>query len=237
MTASKILSIILPVFNPHENWEDRLCNSLENLTKLLSKIDFEIIIVNDGSTLIINDMMERITTQYKNVRFLTYSENKGKGHAIKFGVENSDSEYYIYTDFDFPFGYRSIFETFNLLQVNNCDLVFGKRNNSYFGALPLRRHILSKCLRTVNYIMLGFKRIDTQAGLKGFNKRIRKLLLDTKTNGFIFEFEFIRKCLKSNCRIVHVNLSISEDIRFSDFRFKTILKESWTYLKLLFFHE
>jgi cellulose synthase/poly-beta-1,6-N-acetylglucosamine synthase-like glycosyltransferase len=165
---------------------------------------------------------------------LEYPENKGKGFAIKYGAENSNSDYYIYSDYDFPFGYQAIADTYNLLHNNNCDLVFGKRNKTYFNNLPLRRHFISRCLRTANYIMLGFKPIDTQAGLKGFNKEIKNLLLSTKTNGFIFEFEFIRKCVKNNCNILPVNISIDENIHFSDFKFGVIFKEIKVYIKLLF---
>jgi len=233
MVNNDKLSIILPIYNPHENWEIRLSNSLKNLSKLFSKVNFEIILINDGSTIKIKDKIEDFLTDYSNLKYFEYPENKGKGHAIKFGVENSDSDYYIYSDFDFPFGYHAIFETYNLLINNNCDLVFGKRDKAYFNNLPIKRHIISKCLRTANYIMLGFKTIDTQAGLKGFKKRIKNLLLSTKTDRFIFEFEFMRKCVKNDCAIIPLNLSIDENISFSDFRFSVIFRELKIYFKLI----
>jgi glycosyltransferase involved in cell wall biosynthesis len=234
MSGNKKLSIILPIFNPHENWEHYLNSSFTKLTQLFSGINFEIIIVNDGSTIKINDSIEKIITQYNNIRYLCYSENKGKGHAVRYGTENSDSDYYIYTDYDFPFGCNAIVETYNLLQTNKCDLVFGKRNKTYYGILPFKRHIISKCLLFANYIMLGFKPIDTQAGLKGFNKGIKHLLLSTKANGYTFEFEFIRKCVKNNCKIIPVHISVDENIKLSDFRFKVIFRELKIYIKLLF---
>ena len=235
MTHKKIV-IVLPLYNPRGNWEASLCKAIENLEQLFSAIDFEIVIVNDGSTIQIKETVDQIHIKYNNVRFLEYPENKGKGYAVKYGVENSEADYYIYSDYDFPFGYKAIFETYNILVQDNCDLVFGKRNQSYFSKLPIKRRIISKSLRTLNYAMLGFKAIDTQAGLKGLNARIKESLIYTKANGFIFEFEFIRKCLKSNCKIQPVNISIAEDITFSDFRFNIIFRELKQYVRLFFAH-
>jgi glycosyltransferase involved in cell wall biosynthesis len=237
MPDKKDLSIILPLYNPHENWEFKLNNSISNLSQLFSDINFEIIIINDGSTIIVKDKIENLLRNHNNLKYLEYPENEGKGYAIKYGIKNSDSEYYLYSDHDFPFGYQPLVEIYDLLRNNNCDLVFGKRTKSYFSSLPKRRHIISKCLRTTNYIMLGFKVIDTQAGLKGFNERIKPILLNTKTDRFIFEFEFIRKCLRNNCVLVPINISADENISFSEFSLKVIFRELRIYIKLLFRNE
>jgi glycosyltransferase involved in cell wall biosynthesis len=232
--VQKQLSIVLPMYNPHENWDENLCNSINKLKLLFSDVDFEIVIVNDGSKFNFHDKVENLLVKYKNVRFLEYSQNKGKGFAVKYGVENSNAEYYIYSDYDFPFGCEAVYETYSILGNENCDLVFGKRNKSYFWKLPIKRHVISKVLRIFNYILLCFKPIDTQAGLKGLNNTTKSLLINTKANGFIFEFEFIRTCVKNNCEIRPVNISIAENITFSDFRFKIIFDELRNYIKLFF---
>jgi glycosyltransferase involved in cell wall biosynthesis len=59
MTKNYNLSIILPIYNPHGNWEFRLNHSLTILSELLYGINFEIIIINDGSTFKIKDKIEK----------------------------------------------------------------------------------------------------------------------------------------------------------------------------------
>ncbi len=96
-----VLSVVIPMFNESETVE----NCIERLDGVLSSKfsnnDYEIILVNDGST---DNTMEiassKIAAGYKNIILTGYNTNAGKGKAVKFGVEAARGDYIVYTDCD-----------------------------------------------------------------------------------------------------------------------------------------
>lgn len=182
----------------------------------LKEIDYSVFIINDGSTKnLCLDKIQDIQKSYTNLFFHNIEINTGKGNAVRTGVRIANSDYYIYTDFDFPFGYECIAQTYSLLKHSKFNLIIGKRDKSYFKKLPLERKIISKALMYFNFMLSGFKVSDTQAGLKGIDNIAKDVLLKTKVNGFIFEKEFIGKCLKQKLGYSLIPIKTRENIKFS----------------------
>jgi glycosyltransferase involved in cell wall biosynthesis len=229
------LAIILPIYNPPENWEGKIIHSLNELEKELGSHSYSLVIVNDGSTKRMNnESIERIRSYHRNVIFLGYDQNKGKGHAVRFGLSKTEADFYIYTDFDFPFGYRALRATFEILIKADANLVIGKRGKEYFSVLPFKRRLISGALRSINYLITGFRIVDTQAGLKGLDNKAKQIFLRTHINSFIFELEFLLKCLRNRITYKFIDVTPREDIIFSDFGFNTIKKEIVNFVKVLF---
>ncbi len=92
-----MISFVLPVYNCFEKLISML-PALINRIELL-KIDYEIIIVDDGS--------EKPVTisEYENdhCKLLINKKNYGKGYAVKRGVLHSSGDEIIFMDGDFPF--------------------------------------------------------------------------------------------------------------------------------------
>ena len=89
------LSIIIPTFNESKVIE-------KNLNKIISyfseKIDFEIIVVDDGST---DNTLEIISElNKKKLIVLNNTSNLGKGAALKIGIEKSKGDYIAFMDDD-----------------------------------------------------------------------------------------------------------------------------------------
>lgn len=235
MNSTTELTIILPMYNPINYWEKFLQNSLEKMTLFFKDVPFKIIIVNDGSSINLIEGINHLNTIYHNIEFISYKKNKGKGFAIRNGLQNSNSNYYIYVDWDFPFAERAVYETYLLLKnKKNTSLVIGERNKDYYLSLPFFRRLISKSLRIINYFFLDFKNIDTQAGLKGLNQQAKNIFLTTKTNSFIFELEFIKKVLRQKLKITYLTVYSRSDIQFTNFSFKTLSKELLNFVKIIF---
>lgn len=232
------LTLILPVYNPHKGWEKEFTHSLNKLKEELSDIEYCITIVNDGSTTDIGNFIENeVIPVYQNLNYLSYPENHGKGFAIRYGLDRSLSDYYIYTDFDFPFGFRSVKQTYDRLAEKKTSLVIGTRDHTYLKALPLERRMVSQGLMILNYFITRFRVKDTQAGLKGIDNKAKGIFLTTKTNGFIFELEFILKCLNTNIKYCFVNVVPNPHIKFSNFSSRILLHELKNYFKITFGHK
>ncbi len=228
------ISIILPLYNPHPGWKENLQLALVRMEALFQGISYQLVIVNDGSTSGLDvPYLEALASANSNLRYLSYPKNKGKGGAVRFGLQSVQSDYYIYSDFDFPFGYQVVRSAFDLLRDEGVGLVIAKRDAHYYRILPFVRKLLSRSLQIMNYFLTGFKVVDTQAGLKGLNEEAKAIFLTTKTTSFIFEVEFIRKAIKKGISYKYLDVRPKEGIQLTNFGFATIKKELKSLLKIL----
>jgi glycosyltransferase involved in cell wall biosynthesis len=227
------LNIVIPLYNPHDGWEDHFIDSVEALKVMFTDLDLRIILVNDGST---NQLgkIETITNRFDCLQYHSYPVNRGKGHAIRYGINSSEADFYVYTDIDFPFGCQIISETYRILKYTKKNIVIGTRDLSYFKMLPLNRRIYSLLLKELNFFITGFKIRDTQAGLKGLDNKARKVLASTKIDTFLFELEFLKNSVRQGLTYEFVNVSCRPRIRFTNFRFRILMRETHCLLKLLF---
>lgn len=227
------LNIIVPVYNPHPGWETHFLQHLHDLETKIGETDFRVVLVNDGSTKVIENI-DVILKSFPRLDYFSYPVNKGKGHAIRYGIAQEVADYYFYTDVDFPFGCDVIAEAYDKLKNTGVNLVIGVRNKEYFHALPPERRIIS-------YLMKGFCKAisrsrlrDTQAPLKGFDNRARDIFLNTKVDGFIFDFEFLLKCLRHKITYTNIKLSPRPGLIFTEFSNSTIRKEFINLLRAVF---
>lgn len=227
------LSILLPIYNPPSGWAQSLEHSLGNLVQQFEGLELKFYLINDGSTTYIEPDVDALRRTFPQLEYLTYAKNQGKGFAIRTGMQQADSEFYIYTDWDFPFGENAVFETYQKLTQNSADLLIGVRSRSYFASLPWFRKIISQGLRILNFFVLKFNYVDTQAGIKGLSTRAKSIFLKNKTRSFIFEVEFIRDCFRQNLNINYLTVSHRQDITFSNFGMKTIFRELTVLMRII----
>ena len=230
------LSIIIPMYNPHNDWFDAICESIKGLDQVLEDVDYSIVLVNDGSTRLEESYIEKLKSICSRISYYSYPLNHGKGYAIRYGLGKTKADYYVNTDIDFPFGYEIIINMYKTFKNSSINLIIGKRDKNYFKLLPIKRKILSLALYNINFLLTGFKVHDTQAGLKGFDNEAKKVFLDTKINGFLTDLEFIRGCLRKKLKYTIMNIYPRHDIKFSNFRAPVISGEIKNLIKLIFQH-
>jgi len=86
-----IVSVVIPAYNS----EKYICDAINSVLDQTYK-NFEIIVVNDGST----DNTENIVKQYRNKIIYKYQENKGPASAKKLGTSLARGRYISYLDSD-----------------------------------------------------------------------------------------------------------------------------------------
>ena len=89
------ISIIIPLYNQY----NKLLKCLESIKKQ-TFTDFEIIIVNDGSTDIEHNELERVVSCQLAVVSCFYQENQGAPSARNRGFKESHGKYIIFCDAD-----------------------------------------------------------------------------------------------------------------------------------------
>ena len=88
------LSIILPVYNS----EDTIARTINSVFKQNFK-DFQLIIINDGSTDSTNNICEEFTKRYNNILYINVV-NGGVSKARNIGISYSNSDYIMFIDSD-----------------------------------------------------------------------------------------------------------------------------------------
>ena len=87
--SKHLITIIIPVFNALAY--TKTC--LENVYKYQGTYDFEVIIVNNGSTDGTKEWLEQSKKQFTNLNVYNLEKNKGFGPAVNIGIQKSISDY------------------------------------------------------------------------------------------------------------------------------------------------
>ena len=150
-------SVIIPVYNRPDEADELL----QSLTRQSFK-DFEVIIVEDGSSVPCKDVAER----YQNILDIRYyaKPNSGPGQTRNYGAERSQGEYLIILDSDciLPEGYLQQWK-------RNCK----KAPTDAFGG-PDRAHVsFTDIQKAINYSMTSF---FTTGGIRGGKKENGQIL-------------------------------------------------------------
>lgn len=170
-------SFIIPVYNrPQEVME-----LLESFSKLDFHEDFEIVLVEDGST----ETAEKIVGQFSEKLSISYyfKQNSGPGDSRNFGMGQAKGNYFIILDSDclLPPHYLKTVDSFLNKTCYHC---FGGADAAHESFTPLQK--------AINYTMTSF---FTTGGIRGskaslnrfeprsFNMGISKEVFE-KTGGF-----------------------------------------------------
>lgn len=187
-------TVIMPFFNEE--------NTLEIAVTNLVNEDFasEIILVNDGSNDNSYEIASSLQNKYEFIKLIESKENKGKGHALKLGINVASKKFIGVLDADLEYSPNDLKNLFKEIDINNLDIVCGsrfigdfKRDNIY-----VRTYLANKFLSMFFSIIHREKVTDIATCLKVFRKTLFDSI-DLKANGFSIEVEILAKTLsKSN---------------------------------------
>ena len=223
-------SIIIPIYNPSPQIATIIT---ERFTALKDQIDgdIELVMIDDGSQTDISDI-KKITEHFPNAKLILQKSNKGKGAALRNGMASANGDIILYTDTDFPYTIESILNIIDGLK-SNAKMAIGVRSESYFSKIPLKRKLISNILKLMNRICMSLPTKDTQAGLKAFKKEVLPIFLSTKTDGFLFDLEFLQKIKKQDISCTLVEIELREGIELSEVKLGSLWKELKTYVGLI----
>ncbi|MCD4831821.1 MAG: glycosyltransferase family 2 protein [Anaerohalosphaeraceae bacterium] len=97
----KSLSVFFPCYNESANIETLITKALVVIEPL--GIDFELIIIDDGSSDGMGELAERLAEQNDKIRVIHHEKNYGYGTALQSGFKACQKEYIFYTDGDGQF--------------------------------------------------------------------------------------------------------------------------------------
>ena len=208
-----MISVIVPAYNE----QNRIGKTLDALSSFMennfSSDEYEILVVSDGSKDGTNDVVKNHGGN--NVSLLSYEKNRGKGGAVKYGVENSNGDIIIFTDADLPYPPESIKKAVEIFEKENFDLILGSRVTSEQGQkYPWYRTIMSHTFSLLVDIVLKLHVPDTQCGFKCFKRSAADKIFKKSTLvgwGFDVELIFIAKKMGYLIGRIPVHLSHEND--------------------------
>ncbi len=168
---NKSFSLVIPAYKQ----EKTIVKNIESINNTLSSFPYkyEIIVVVDGFT----DKTYDVAKKIKNsaVKVLGYEENKGKGFAVKYGIQKARGDIIGFIDSGFDINPSGISILLNYMKLHNADIVVGSKTHPDSEVnYPLYRKIISFGARLITKILFGFSVQDTQVGLKIFRKKVAK---------------------------------------------------------------
>jgi len=200
------LSVIIPVYN-----EKSTIKKIVDLV-LAEKTPKEIIIIDDGST----DGTKEIIKKIKNNKVVKIfqSLNKGKGSAIRAGIEKAKGDILIIQDADLEYDPKDYQKLIKPIIAGETSVVYGSRlaklNFKLFGKnkTPLPLHfVCNKILTGITNFLYGSKLSDMETCYKVISKEVYQNL-DLKSDRFDIEPEITAKILKKRYKILEIPITV-----------------------------
>lgn len=224
------LSVVIPAYNE----EKRLPETLKKVKDYLEhqSYDWEVLIVNDGSTDATSKVAEGLIEDWAGFRLIDNKENKGKGGVVKQGMLEAEGEWRLFMDADNStditeveklWGYKNEFEVIIGSRYLRADSIKTKQ--------PLIRRMISRIGNWLVRMMLGINMVDTQCGFKLFSAKATEDIFPLQTiERWGFDMEILAIARKKGYKIKEVAVDWYDDNRSTvkkSAAFKT-LRELWT---------
>lgn len=125
MRSLPSISVVLPAFNEAQNLAPTVNDAIETLDCL--NIDYEIVIVDDGSKDGTSEVCRALAARFNRIRIVRHPRNRGYGAALRSGFEATRCDLVFVTDADRQFHFDQVPEFMTLLE--NIDMVIGYRED------------------------------------------------------------------------------------------------------------
>jgi glycosyltransferase involved in cell wall biosynthesis len=198
------LSIIIPMFNEAENVEATFGQVEQALASFQGT--YEIIAVNDGSLDNTLEILERVASQKRRVKVVSYSKNFGRGMALRTGFKESKGAIVVSIDADLSYDPRYIMDFVKTLRTEqDIDFVLASPYMPGGSAqnVPLLRLWISKLGNKILRFAMP-NRIYTSTGI--FRAYRRKVLdsLELESDGKEIHLEILSKAIALGFRVKEI---------------------------------
>ena len=193
------ISLVLPAFNER----DAITRAIEEADTALRQVasEYEIIVVDDGSTDDTARIVQQIANRNTAVRLIRHEPNQGYGAALRSGFAAAEKELVVFTDADCQFDLTEL-DRFVLL-ADRYDVVCGYRIDRK--DTPLRC-LYSRVYNQLVRVLLNTGVRDVDCALKMFRRDIVQRLT-ISGNGFLVNSELLTQARQRGHSVVEVGVS------------------------------
>ena len=188
------ISVFFPCHNEQENVERVVHQSLEVLKKL--GVDFEVIIIDDGSTDDTGEIAEAIVRENENVKVVHHETNLGYGAALQSGFRTATKKFVFYTDGDGQFDISEMPPLLPLMEeydIVSCYRI--KRQESRL------RRINAWCWTQLVCLVFGMRVRDIDCAFKLYKRKIFDEI-EMSSTGALIDAEILARARRKGYTIV-----------------------------------
>jgi len=198
------LSVVMPVFNERAT----LRQIVERV--LAVELEIELLCVDDGSNDGSREILAALGTRHPQLRVLLQPQNRGKGAAIRQGIEEATGDFILIQDADLEYDPSEYPELLAPLLLGKADVVYGSR---FIGAAPHRvlyfwHSMGNRFLTLVSNMLTNLNLTDMETCYKVFSRNVIQSI-PLEEDRFGFEREITVKVAKRDLRVYEVGLSYS----------------------------
>jgi glycosyltransferase involved in cell wall biosynthesis len=187
------ISVFFPCYNEQDNLEGVVEQALAVLEEL--KADFELIIVDDGSTDGTGRMAEEMAGSNSRIKAVHHRTNLGYGAALRSGFKASSKELVFYTDGDGQFDIKEMPPLLGLME--RYDIVSCYRLNRRDSLI---RKINGWCWTKLVCLLLGMKIRDIDCAFKLYKREIFDNI-EMLSTGALIDAEILARAVRKGYRI------------------------------------
>lgn len=208
-------SVLLPTYNERENLPLIVWLLVKSFSE--SAINYEIIIIDDGSPDGTREVAEQLAEIYGPDRILLRPREKklGLGTAYIHGIKHATGNYVIIMDADLSHHPKFIPEFIRKQKEGNFDIVSGTRykgNGGVYG-WDLKRKIISRGANFITQILLRPGASDLTGSFRLYRKEVlQKLIEKCVSKGYVFQMEMIVRARQMNYTIGEVPISFVDRV-------------------------
>ena len=221
-----LVSIIIPAYNE----EDAIEKTVAEVKKL--NLNKEIIIVDDSS----KDNTVELVKKMDGVKLIQHNINRGRGAAIRTGIDNSNGEIICTQDADMEQLPSDIPRLIQPILDKEADVVYGSRfknKNTSIDSTWLRI-TGNKFFAFLGNILFHQHLTDVYTGSKCYSRKVFERIY-LQSEGFEQEVEILAKLSKYKMRIVEIPIEYSfRTTGASKMKFRDGIVGSYTILKYFF---
>lgn len=196
----KNLSVFFPCYNEEKNIPQTIAKATKVLEDL--KLEYEIIIVNDGSTDGTKEVAEALAKENPRIRVINHHKNLGYGEALKSGFYNARYDTICYNDGDGQFDFAEVANFID--KLDEADLIIGYRIKR--ADHPLRT-LFAKGWAASLFLFFGLRLKDVDCGFKMIKKEVLEKIPKLKsTRGGMINAELVIKAQKFGFKVTQVGV-------------------------------
>ncbi|MBN2313109.1 MAG: glycosyltransferase family 2 protein [Sedimentisphaerales bacterium] len=194
--------VALSVFFPCYNEQQNVARTVENALMVLEKLnaDFEIIIVNDGSTDGTGPIADDIAGRENRVKVVHHPRNLGYGAALQSGFKTASKKFVFYTDGDGQFDINEMPPLLPLME--QYDIVSCYRLNRRDSII---RKINAWCWTKLVCLLFGLRLRDIDCAFKLYKREIFNHI-EMSSTGALIDAEILARAANRGFRITQIGV-------------------------------
>jgi glycosyltransferase involved in cell wall biosynthesis len=195
--AQPSISVFFPAYNDGGTIPSMVLSALMTLRQLTG--DYEVIVVNDGSSDYTPEVLDELASRYPELRVIHHEQNRGYGGALRTGFGSATKDLIFYTDGDAQYDPHELTRLYDVWS-DQVDFVNGYKISR---SDPLHRTIIGRVYHWTVKLAFGLRLRDVDCDFRLMRRSIFDKI-HLKSDSGVICVELMKKVQDAGFRITEV---------------------------------